>query len=55
MNKGMHVFGRMPDGEDKDLADIFVKVKSHGHGGKRKSEPMYRQFATTLSRNGPRL
>ena len=37
--------------EDKDLADIFVKVKGHGYGGKRKGEPMPRQFATVLSRN----
>lgn len=37
--------------EDKDLADIFVKVKGHGYGGNRNGRPMYRQFATVLSRN----
>lgn len=37
--------------EDKDLADIFVRVKGHGYGGKRNGQPMYKQFATVLSRN----
>ena len=37
--------------EDKNLADIFVKVKGHGYGGKKNGEPMFKQFATVLSRN----
>ena len=36
--------------DDKDLTDVFVKTKGHGYGGGRNGRPMFRQFATNLSK-----
>lgn len=37
--------------EDKDLADVFIRTKGHGYGGKRNGRPMYQEFSSVLARN----